>query len=130
MAKRCEDTIVIDNTKIYTSYFDRAIKIVPDRRLVSIAIGSPLTWNGSYYRDLNPSDSLFINYKSNKITKEQYKETYYSETLSRLDPVKVYNELKGKVCCCWEESGYFCHRNLFLEWIESKLGTGIIGGEI
>ena len=122
--------VVIKKDKIYTSYFAKATKIVPDRRLVSIALSSPDNWKGSYYRELNPSPALLHNYKSGNITEEQYKETYTLETLNRLNPNKVYEDLKGKVLCCWEKSGEFCHRNLVLNWLSEALGENCVGGEI
>lgn len=50
--------ITIDNEKVYTSYFNRANKIFPDRRLVSISITSAKVFNGAYARELNPSKEL------------------------------------------------------------------------
>ena len=36
-----KDTVVIKNDLIYSSYFARACKIVPNRRLVSKALNTP-----------------------------------------------------------------------------------------
>lgn len=130
MANSYNDEVVIKNNKIYTSYFARASKIIPDRRLVSIALTSPEGWKGTYFRDLNPSPSLLSNYKNGRVSTEEYKETYYFETLRLLSPEEVYNSLKGKVLCCWEKSDSFCHRHIVIEWLRENLGEDIIGGEI
>lgn len=130
MAKSYNDEVIIKNNKIYTSYFARASKIIPDRRLVSIALTSPDGWRGSYFRELNPSPSLLSGYKNGRVSTEEYKETYHFETLSKLKPEKVYEVLKGKVLCCWEKSDSFCHRHLVTEWLKENLGEEAIGGEI
>lgn len=125
-----DDEVVLKRNKVYTSYFARASKIVPDRRLVSISLGTPEGWRGRYYRDLNPSKSLLFAYKSGSISDAEYEETYKFETLSRLNPNEVMEDLKGCVLCCWEKSGEFCHRHLVMKWLAENLGSEFIGGEI
>lgn len=125
-----DEAIVIKRDKVYTSYFSRASKIVPDRRLVSIARTSPEGWNCGFIRELNPSQSLLYNYKQGKVTDKEYEETYQLETLNALDPQEIYNQVKGKVLCCWEKSDCFCHRHLILKWLQKNFGENIIGGEI
>lgn len=124
------DTVIILNTKIYTSYFARASKIVPDRRLVSIALSTPESWGGIYLRELNPSPALLYSFKNGNITKEEYEEVYRKDILSNLNPILLSNKLVGKVMCCWEKTGVFCHRHIVMNWFESNLGLDIIGGEI
>ena len=130
MGKSSLDSVVIQNDKVYTSYFSRAGKIVPNRRLISIARTSPEGWGGSYLRELNPSQTLLSAYKRGEISAVEYEKTFRFEVLDRLDRVDIYNKIKGKVLCCWEKSDSFCHRHLVLEWIKEGLGNEVIGGEI
>ena len=130
MAKYCTDTVIIDNNKVYTSYFSRAGRIVPNRRLLSISRGTPENWGGAYLRELNPSGSLLGSFKAGYVTQAEYEITYRYETLSKLNPIDIYNKTRGKVLCCWEKSGEFCHRHIVLKWLREELGDEIIGGEI
>lgn len=122
--------VIISKDKIYSSYFAKASKIIPNRRLVSVALTSPDGWEGSFARELNPSPSLLSAYKSGRITEQEYRNTYEFETLSKLNPYDIAEKLKGKVICCWEKSGSFCHRHIILEWLGDSLGYNIIGGEV
>ena len=120
----------IDNNKVYTSYFARACRILPDSRLVSISLGTPANFNGAFYRDLNPSAELLSAYKSGKISDTEYEEWYNQQILSKLNPEKVYNDLKGKVLLCYCGKDKFCHRHLVIKWLTESLGHSIQGGEI
>lgn len=124
------DSVVIRKDKIYTSYYARACKIFPDSLLVSISLGIPTGFNGRIYRKLNPSQSLLSAYKSGRITETEYAEIYYNETLNKLDPFEVYNDLKGKVLLCYCGKDKFCHRHIVLEWLIDNLGEAINGGEV
>lgn len=121
---------ILSNDKVYTSYFARACKILPNRRIISISLSSPLGFEGGFYRPLNPSESLLRWYKAGLITPEQYKEQYYFETLNRLDPEKVYMAVRGRAMCCWETPDKFCHRKIVLDWLKDNLGEDKIGQEI
>jgi len=84
------------------------------------------------YPNLFPSEQLlddFLMYKKNRdsLPFEEYKERYYAETLSKLDPKIVYDDIVSKfgehatlVCHCGNYS--LCHRRLVAEWLSS--GTG------
>jgi hypothetical protein len=121
---------VIYHDKVYTSYFRVVDKYVNPDRQVSIAYSTPEYFNGNFYRELAPSGKLLGRYKSGEITTEQYRQIYYDETLKWLNPIEVYNQLKGKVLCCWEGRREFCHRHLVLEWLRDNLGEQVIGGEL
>lgn len=127
---RFDDEIVILNNKIYTSYFARATRIVPNRRLVSVALSTPEYWGGSYARELNPSPYLLSAYKNGKITDIEYEETYRFETLRLLNRQQIFDKYAGKVLCCWEKTGQFCHRAIILRWLAEQFGDLVIGGEI
>ena len=77
------------------------------------------------YPDLMPSLSLLRAWRAGAITKEAYVERYYNETLSKLDPQKVYNDLDGKILLCHEPSGEFCHRRLVARWLEDSLNVKV-----
>ena len=122
---------LIYNDKVYTSFFDAVDKYVLHDRQVSIAISSKPTFKGSTFEQLAPPRWLRDGYKkTKKITKEDFERIYYEEVLSKLDPILVYMELKGKVLLCWEKRGYFCHRHLVMKWLKESLGEESIGGEL
>lgn len=124
------ESITLENNKVYSSYYARACKIVPDWRLIAISRGIPDGFNGEIMRELNPSQSLLFNFKNNNITEDEYKEIYYNETLKGLCASEIYNKTKGKVLLCYCGKDSFCHRKLVLNWLQENLGNSIIGGEI
>lgn len=123
-------SIVLDKNKIYSSYYARACKILPNRRLVAISLGIPEGFNGEIMRELNPSPNLLSKYKNNSITEKEYTEIYYAETLSKLDAKQIYNRLAGKCILCYCGKDKFCHRKLVIDWLVNELNIDIYGGEI
>lgn len=130
MGKIKDEAVVIKNDKVYSSYYARACKIIPDRRLVSISIGIPDNFNGEIMRELNPSGSLLYRYKNNLCDEQEYTETYITEILSKLDAFEIYNKLKGKVILCYCGKDSFCHRHIVMNWLKQNLGDEVTGGEI
>lgn len=128
--KRTDDTFKLENNKIYTCNFKRAMKIFPDWRLVSIARWSPYDFKGSQFKQLAPPEDLHKAYKYKGLSKKDFIDIYADRVLMGLNPNDVYNALAGKVLCCWEPYGDFCHRHLVLEWLRIELGDDIIGGEV
>lgn len=122
--------VVIDNNKVYASYYAMACRIVPNNRLVSISVGVPDNFKGSLLRELNPPSKLLYEYKNNIINENEYALRYTKEILDRLDPMMIYNSLKGKVMLCYCGAGKFCHRTLVLNWLRENVGNEYIGGEI
>lgn len=111
-----------------TSYFF-SNKLTKDMNLVSIAGLSPKEFREKFpdmkhYNDLKPPKELVLGYKSGKISKKDYKRIYL-EQLNKLDPFKVYNELKNSVILCWEKPNEFCHRHIISEWISNNTGIKI-----
>ena len=51
-----------------------------------------------------------------------YIEQYYKEVLSKLDPEKVYKDLKHSFLLCYEDNNEFCHRHIVAKWLELSLG--------
>jgi uncharacterized protein (DUF488 family) len=111
---------------IKTSYFKKA-KDLPN--VVSIA-RSDFPWPMKGYRfgkyeALLPSLSLCRDWRTGNLTKGEYSQRYYSETLSKLNPTSVYKELDGKILLCHETSESFCHRRLVAKWLEDSLGVNV-----
>ena len=78
------------------------------------------------YIDLAPSLSLLNDIKSNKINWDEYTFRYYKETLSQLNPYKIYDDLKDNVILCYEKPNQHCHRFLVRDWIYDELGIKIL----
>lgn len=107
-----------------TSYFGRAnSKAFKDRGLQFVSVArSCRYWSGPSYPALFPTwDIIHIE------DEEEYEEVYRREVLSKLDPVKVWNDLKDCVILCHEsaakiENGEtFCHRHMIARWLEEEL---------
>ncbi len=108
---------------ISTSYF--ANKGIKDKglRLVSISLVTRYC-KCERYKALAPTKEMIeLAHAGNT---EEYTRLYQSEILSKLDPLKVYEELDGAVLLCWEKAGSFCHRRLVAEWIESATGEKVL----
>ena len=130
MGKLSNESVIIKNDKVYTSYYARACKIVPDRRLVAISIMVPDNFGGQFMRELNPPDYLLCGYKYGSITEDEYIETYNKVVLDKLNPIEIYERLKGKVILCYCGKDKFCHRRLVINWLINNLGQEVFGGEI
>ena len=78
------------------------------------------------YTPLLPSLSLIREWRAGKISKKVYTQRYYHETLNKLDPQKVYNDLDGTILLCHEPPGAFCHRRLVAKWLESSLDVEVV----
>lgn len=110
-----------------TSYFSK----YKDNNGISICTRPPVWFIGKEYRKLAPKYWMLMAYKKGKITEEEYIEIYKTEVLSKLDPMKVYDDLinlcgEDSVLLCWEASGKFCHRHIVSEWLNDELGTQIV----
>lgn len=81
-------------------------------------------------RDLAPPMDVFMAYKHKDIDEIIFTELYYDRVLSKQNPEKIYEMLKGKVLCCWETPDKFCHRKIVVEWLNIVKGLGYIGGEL
>ena len=116
-----------------TSYFGRAnSKAFKDRglRFVSVARSARYFYGESY-------PALFPTWEMIKMTdEEEYEKAYREKVLSKLDPVKVYEDLEDAVILCHEsidkiESGEtFCHRHMIARWLEEELWLRGIDVEI
>jgi len=102
---------------IYTSYFGGVRKFnLPQDKLVSISQWPPKGYTGEKYKQLAPTPGIIKDYKAGKLSNEDYVPRYIREVLDKLDPIKVYHELNGKILLCYEKSEDFCHRHLVWRW--------------
>ena len=85
------ETVILSKDKVYTSYYARACRIVPDYRLISISIGIQNNFNGEIMRELNPPEWLLYSYKNGNITEDEYSKIFYEQVLSKLNPLDIYN---------------------------------------
>jgi len=104
---------------------------------IAICLFPPKGYVGPSYNDLKPDKDTFYLIKSGQIDQAEYEERYFRNTLSKLDPQEVYNNLKGKVILCWEKPIFdtggqiinkgsgFCHRHLVSKWIAAKLDIAV-----
>jgi len=91
---------------------------------VSIAVGSPRWFKGDKYALLCPTWDIIESYFKTNDWKV-YEERYRKEILSKLDPNKVYEDLKDKVILCWERSNCNCHRHIVAAWIKENTGHDV-----
>jgi hypothetical protein len=89
---------------------------------VSIALSTPLEMET--YSDLFPTWELLNKWKKDH-NKEEYIKIYSEKILSKLEPSKVYKDLKDKIILCWEKPGDFCHRHLVADWLMKNLDVQI-----
>jgi len=92
---------------------------------VSICIYPPLDWTGAQYLPLAPNRQTFYAKKANEIDEKEYEKIYREETLSKLDPQKIYDRFFNNVLLCWEPPGEFCHRLIVSKWIFENLGIKV-----
>lgn len=125
-----DEVIQMKRDKVYSSYYARACKILPNHRMVAISFKIPDNFKGEIVRELAPSKKLVYGFKYQGMEEQEYKDTYYCENLSKLNPMEIYNKIKGKAILCYCGKDSFCHRHLVIEWLRQKLGDEYIGGEI
>ena len=103
---------------------------------IAICLYPQRGWEGPTYNDLKPDKDTFFLIKAGQIDQDEYEERYFRNTLLKLNPQKVYDDLKDKVLLCWESPIFdnmsivnrgsgFCHRHLVSKWIGNELGIMI-----
>lgn len=116
--------------RIYTSYFGNMRNIPEEICPISIARYTPNGMDISSYPPLFPSEELLYAYKTDKLTTDQYIETYKLETLRWLNSNEVKDQLmkisggRDIVLLCYEKNG-FCHREIIRSWF-GKNGIEVI----
>lgn len=100
---------------------------------IAICLYPPKDWLGPSYNDLKPDKETFFLIKGGQIDQAEYEERYFRNTLMKLNPQEVYDNLKDKVLLCWERPIFdtdgtivnkgsgFCHRHIVAKWIETEL---------
>ncbi len=106
-------------------YFSNRIR-EPGLNLVAVSNTFPrhLPWlkDALAYKKLCPGWSLVKEYKRHNISWQNYVEIYQEDILDKLDPEKVYNDLReDAVILCWEKPGMLCHRRLIADWLYDRL---------
>lgn len=91
---------------------------------VCIALKHPDGFQGKCYPPLFPKWSFLSKYFKDH-DEEAYTREYHAQVLSKLDPQKVYNDLKDCVLLCWEGPNKFCHRRLVAQWLKDALGAEV-----
>lgn len=92
---------------------------------VCIAMKHPPGFKGVCYPALFPKWSFLSKY-FNDHDETAYTRAYYNQVLSKLDPVKVLNELEGATLLCWESPEKFCHRHLVAAWLKQHTGADVL----
>lgn len=119
---------------LYTSYFAKVKQLQEmGLKLVCVAGYAPKfyydTKGACFYPDLAPRRSWFWEWKNNHLSNDWYIEKYNETVLSKLDPMKVVEDMgDNAVMLCYEKPGDFCHRHLIADWITKN--TGIIVEEV
>ena len=104
---------------IITSYFANWRNYPRGLRLISVSRFKPKGVHVDEVAfELAPSMSLLRGYHSGRITITRYKQIYYNDVLSKLDPREIYRKYDNSLLLCYEKSGRFCHRRLIAEWLE------------
>ena len=116
---------------IYTSYFSKIMRgdIEIELKSFSIARSHPPGWRGKVYLPLAPSEGLLsIKRNIKNYPWESYVNAYRRETLNRLDPQKVYEDIggEGAVLVCWEGIFKPCHRRIVGLWLEESLNIKVV----
>lgn len=115
---------------IYTSYFANLRKLPPTITPIGICVSPPYWFKGENYDKLAPSRELLSQYKAGHCTMLDYWDRYWSETLSKLDPVSVYCELHRKgtpdvAILCYEAPSDWCHRFIVSHWF-TQANFGVV----
>ena len=111
---------------IYTSYFAKIKELEKnDITPISICGKSPAWYKGLQYKKLAPKYDFFMKWKENH-DNDYYIKCFNEQVLSKLDPMRVYNELcaladSSKIALiCYEKPSDFCHRHLVADWLAER----------
>lgn len=113
----------------FTSYFAKSGKL---SNAVCIALYPPRWFPGiPVLKELAPTKQILSKWNAAKkdpslvYTEEMYSADYHAEVLSKLDPKFIYATIEGKILCCYEKPGEFCHRHLVAKWLNDHVGVTI-----
>jgi hypothetical protein len=103
---------------MFTSYFGFK-KWGYNPNVVAICRYIPKWYTGRTYSSLAPSKDLLMKWRMHK-DEDEYEAIYYRETLSKLNPLIVYEDLKDSILLCYEPPEEFCHRHLVAQWLNEN----------
>ena len=110
-----------------TGYFKQIID-VQQNGFISISLYPSNNEFVNYeYKSLAPNRKLYENFKTKKISEDQFISAY-KEQLESMNPNKVYDDLNTlvsglePVLMTDGSKKKFCHRHLVAEWLENELG--------
>ncbi len=107
---------------MYTSYFAKSGK---HPKAVCVARFAPPTYRGKFYTRLAPSEHLLAQFKSGRISEEEYT-IEFKKILDKIDARAVVKALgEDAVLLCWEGKDKFCHRHLVAKWITEQTGVDV-----
>lgn len=112
----------------YTTYFTRARKIPAGIVPISISLWPPRDWVGARMPQLAPTKSILQEYKATGDW-ERYVDRFQHEVLNKLDPSRIYEEIRDKsdgkafALTCFEGSPAKCHRRLVAKWLNANLSN-------
>ena len=107
---------------IYTSYFGNYRKFPEGAAVIGITRKPPK--NVKNWLLLAPSERLFAEFKTNKITEHAYKNQYLKQlnSLNKEEIINKLNEINQKynnvILCCYEKKENFCHRHILADWLD------------
>ena len=105
-----------------TTYFANVKNVISHYVPISICGKAPDGWKGLEYRKLAPKWWFFKEWKENH-DNDFYVRNFKKEVLDRLDPHKVWDDLRKLsngapfALVCYEKPDDFCHRHLVAEWL-------------
>lgn len=111
--------------QMYTSYFAKVMRenLDIERNCFAISRGYANGFRGIHYRHLAPSEGLLSLHRNVKgFEGARFVEAYKRETLSRLNPLEIYDHLgNGAILVCWEGPRKFCHRHIVADWLMENI---------
>lgn len=114
---------------LQTGYYAKIKSHADQKNIVSISVSTPKwLYVNHRYNYLMPKYQLLQDFRSNRITEDQYVEQY-NNMLYSLDAKKVYDDLLSltpkPIICCHCSTKHMCHRHLVAEWLQSSLSIKI-----
>ena len=110
--------------RIYTSNYARSGR---NSHAVSISASAPDYYAGEHISSLVPTWHMIREYKSGRMSKEEYSQLYIALMKARNGTAEeIYNSIPHKtIMLCYEKPGDFCHRRVLADWIEDEIDVKI-----
>ncbi|MBW4557141.1 MAG: DUF488 domain-containing protein [Trichormus sp. ATA11-4-KO1] len=119
---------------IYTSYYAGEIK----GEAVSISLYPPKNWKGKHLPLFAPTPELLKWWKASAkdaIAQQEYERQFRDILDSRQQLIQLWvnkqkDDSQDITLCCYEKTGYFCHRHQVGEEVVQKYLPELWGGEV